>query len=387
MKKTFEPLVTCIIPVYNAEKYLGECVDSLLRQSYKKLEIILVDDHSTDSSWVVCQEYADTHENIIAVQTDKNSGTPLEGRRLGIKYASGEWITFMDNDDYVKKDYIKHLVEGTDNGRYDISVTGHSRLYNDGTVEEFKWPNFSQTTVERLNEFYEHFMTGDYHVAPADTVGQNLVRAGVVKKTDLSGLKNDIYAEDTIMALSFLANSKNGVNFVDYHDFVWRQLVGSGSHGGFYRRADRNAFYDACVSIFSRADIKKVLNSDIGKISVIVPIYNVEKYVSRCIDSILSQTYTNIEVVLVDDKTPDGSGKIADTYAEKDGRVKVIHKKENEGLNMARASGFKLSTGRYVMFVDSDDCQKWHSPAKVHAWYAYALRTFPDAAWIAKING
>lgn len=90
-------------------------------------------------------------------------------------------------------------------------------------------------------------------------------------------------------------------------------------------------------------------------VSIIVPIYNVEKYLRDCVDSILNQTYKKIEVILVDDKTPDDSGSIADKYANKDTRVKVIHKQQNEGLNMARATGFNASTGDYVMFVDGDD--------------------------------
>jgi len=355
MSNKFEPLVSIIVPVYNAEKYLKECVDSLLGQSYKNLEILLIDDHSTDESWKICQRYAKRHKNITSYQTEKNSGSPLEGRRIGVKKAKGEWITFIDNDDYVKKDYIKHLVEGTEQGKYDISVTGHSLLHEDGSVEDFNWKNYSQTTTERLNEFYRHFIRGYYHTDPTDTVGQNLVRAEVAKKTNLDDLPSNIYAEDTVMALSFLANSKNGVNFVDHHDFLWRQLQGSGSHGGFYKRADRDAFYDACEKIFSRNDVKRVLDENISKISVIVPIYNVEKHLKRCLDSILNQTYKNLEIILVDDKTPDNSGKIADEYAKKDSRVKVIHKQKNQGLNMARATGFDVSTGTYVMFVDSDD--------------------------------
>ncbi len=91
-----------------------------------------------------------------------------------------------------------------------------------------------------------------------------------------------------------------------------------------------------------------------GKISIIVPIYNVEKYLNKCIDSIIEQTYKNIEIVLVDDCSKDNSGKIADEYAKKDDRIKVIHK-PNGGLSDARNAGMKIATGEYLMFVDSDD--------------------------------
>lgn len=89
-------------------------------------------------------------------------------------------------------------------------------------------------------------------------------------------------------------------------------------------------------------------------ISIIVPVYNVEKYLEKCIESIINQTYRNIEIILVDDGSKDNSGNICDKYAEKDSRIKVIHKK-NGGLSDARNSGLEVAKGKYVGFVDSDD--------------------------------
>ena len=89
-------------------------------------------------------------------------------------------------------------------------------------------------------------------------------------------------------------------------------------------------------------------------ISVIVPVYKVERYLPRCIESILRQTYTNFELILVDDGTPDRSGIICDRYAEKDSRIKVIHK-ENGGVSSARNVGIDMARGEWITFVDSDD--------------------------------
>ena len=89
-------------------------------------------------------------------------------------------------------------------------------------------------------------------------------------------------------------------------------------------------------------------------ISIIVPVYKVEKYLRRCIDSILAQTYQNIEVLLIDDGSPDSSGDICDEYAEKDFRVRVFHK-ENGGVSSARNLGLKEAKGDYIGFVDADD--------------------------------
>lgn len=90
------------------------------------------------------------------------------------------------------------------------------------------------------------------------------------------------------------------------------------------------------------------------KISVIIPVYNVEKYLRECIDSVINQTYTNLEIILIDDGSTDNSGKICDEYINKDNRIKVIHQ-VNGGLSNARNTGLDNATGDYIMFCDSDD--------------------------------
>lgn len=90
------------------------------------------------------------------------------------------------------------------------------------------------------------------------------------------------------------------------------------------------------------------------KVSIIVPVYNVEKYVRRCLESLVNQTYKNIEIVIVNDDSPDNSRKICAEYVKKDSRVKLVDKK-NQGLGFARNTGLENITGDYVLFVDSDD--------------------------------
>ena len=89
-------------------------------------------------------------------------------------------------------------------------------------------------------------------------------------------------------------------------------------------------------------------------ISIILPVYKVEKYIDKCMESLINQTYKNLEIILVDDGSPDNSGKLCDEWSKKDKRVKVIHK-ENGGVSSARNAGLDAATGDYIAFIDPDD--------------------------------
>lgn len=90
------------------------------------------------------------------------------------------------------------------------------------------------------------------------------------------------------------------------------------------------------------------------KISVIIPVYNVEPYLRQCLDSVVNQTYRNLEIIIVDDGSPDNCGRICDEYAKKDDRIRIIHK-ENAGVSAARNDGMRIASGEWTTFVDSDD--------------------------------
>lgn len=89
-------------------------------------------------------------------------------------------------------------------------------------------------------------------------------------------------------------------------------------------------------------------------VSIIVPVYNVERYIKRCVDSLQGQTLQNIEIILVDDGSKDNSGRLCDEFAQQDPRIHVIHK-QNAGQGLARNDGLNIAKGRYVLFIDSDD--------------------------------
>lgn len=118
------------------------------------------------------------------------------------------------------------------------------------------------------------------------------------------------------------------------------------------------------------------------KISIIVPVYNVENYLNECLDSIIDQTYKNIEIILIDDGSKDSSGKICDEYIKKDKRIKVVHK-ENGGLSSARNAGLDIASGEYITFIDSDDCV---SPYFIEKLYNSCIENKCDIAECDYLN-
>lgn len=127
--------ISVIIPVYNVEKYLDKCIMSVINQSYKNLEIIIVDDWSTDNSRVLCDKYAKI-DNRIKVFHKKNGGLS-DARNFGLKHATGEFIAFLDSDDWVDKDLYKILYDNIFKYKCDISVCKYKKVYNeDEKVDE-----------------------------------------------------------------------------------------------------------------------------------------------------------------------------------------------------------------------------------------------------------
>lgn len=122
--------------------------------------------------------------------------------------------------------------------------------------------------------------------------------------------------------------------------------------------------------------------SNLPLISIIIPVYKVEKYIHKCVDSVLAQTYKNLEIILVDDGSSDCSGKICDEYAPKDARIKVIHQ-SNGGISAARNAGIKVAQGEYFSFIDSDD---WIDPLFIETLLKMIDKYAADISVVARNN-
>lgn len=135
-------LISIIVPIYNVEKYLEECIESLILQDYENIEIILVDDGSQDKSKKICDKYAEKHSNIKTYH--KENGGLSDARNYGIKKANGKYICFVDSDDFVKSDYISSMYDNLKKHNVQISACGYSYCYLNGEIINRNFQNIEE---------------------------------------------------------------------------------------------------------------------------------------------------------------------------------------------------------------------------------------------------
>lgn len=156
-----KPLISVIVPVYNVEDYLGECIDSLIHQTYKNLEIILIDDGSTDSSGGICDKYASQHSNIVVLH--KENGGLSSARNAGLDIAKGYYIGFVDSDDFVHPEMYEKLEQGF--SRTDIGIVSCGVLSYDGHSSRpfIKEWNVLKERIISYEDFAINLLTQNYN--------------------------------------------------------------------------------------------------------------------------------------------------------------------------------------------------------------------------------
>lgn len=149
--------VSIVIPVYNVEKYIRECLDSIINQTYKNLEIILVDDESKDKSGIICDEYAIKDSRIKVVH--KKNGGAASARNIALDLLTGDYISFIDSDDYVASQYIEYLVKYLEQNNADISICSYYDLYTDNMIQ-YDLANKTFTKKQYLENFLRDWTSG-----------------------------------------------------------------------------------------------------------------------------------------------------------------------------------------------------------------------------------
>lgn len=132
--ESYNPLISVIIPVYKVEKYLHKCVDSVINQTYSKLEIILVDDGSPDNCGMICDEYSQKDSRIRVIH--KENGGLSDARNAGLDIALGDYIGFVDSDDYIAPNMYEMMLQNAKKNKADISLCGYYNEYEGGIIEK-----------------------------------------------------------------------------------------------------------------------------------------------------------------------------------------------------------------------------------------------------------
>lgn len=198
------PLISIIVPVYNAENTLNRCVDSILQQTVTDWELLLINDGSTDKSGEICDNYAQKNSRIRVFH--KENGGVSSARNLGLDYVRGEWITFVDADDELKEDYLAKLIFSVQGGNVDLVIAGYDMIdsskkickstSNLSNVPKFIDVNSAIRLVYRF-EYYPCF------------VWSKLYKCSIIKLNKLSFNNTIYYSEDRLFIVKYLCACRN----------------------------------------------------------------------------------------------------------------------------------------------------------------------------------
>lgn len=415
MMKEKEIKVSVIIPVYNTEKYLRECLDSVLNQTLREIEVICVDDGSTDNSLQILKEYQKKDERVIIIEQE-NSGAAV-ARNKALNVAKGEFIAFIDADDYYPdervlkdlyfavKDKKVYIAGGSLENFTDKDINtekiNDERIFHKNEIIEYKnyqydfyYQRFiySKELIDKNNisfpvyrrgqdvPFFVHLMIAAERFYALDRntycyrVGHNEIKwdknevaiDAIKATTDIIEIaKNNKLIkllERNILRLIRYSNEIITINKnIEVLEVLYDSIQKINEYKNDKIKKDKNVLKEKLEFLLKLEKaklprkIERIAESGKpSKVSVIVPVYNVEKYLPECLDSICNQTLSDLEIICVNDGSTDSSLEILKRYAVIDNRI-VILSQENGGLSVARNTGINFAKGEYIYFCDSDD--------------------------------
>ena len=372
-------LISIIVPVYNVESYLKECLESIQQQTYPHFECIMVNDGSTDSSVRIAEEYlSDSRFRLI----NQNNQGLASARNTGIRCIkdSSSFVSFVDSDDYVHPTFLEKLIRHIEE---DVDVIeGMIEMFYDGDSPKFHQYSDDKMVLTSRKEKIEKILSHELRVSifprlirkniltdnffPDECIFEDLaifpelvtlsrkwiktedviygyrVRQNSITTSEFSKKKLDIFKvfekfdaffEDEDVSIKLL------IEKIKYDQLSWHDtmFVPQGSEYKYLYKSELNKILGQ-IEKYQREPLHAEL------ISIIVPIYNTEKYLRQCLDSIINQTYTNFEVLLVNDGSTDSSGMICQEYVDNDSRFRYFEK-ENGGVSSARNLGLERSGG------------------------------------------
>lgn len=435
---TSGPEISVIIPVYNIEKYLDKALKSLLYQTFKNIEIICVDDGSTDSSGDICERLARTDCRIKMIH-QKNRGTGA-ARNAGIAAAAGKYISFVDGDDWLHPAFLETLYRLCEDNGCEIAQCGLTLVWSEKDIIDAEY--CEAVIVSGKDMALRSFLPGDGW--RQIIVCNKLYRRELLKNIKFPYGKKH---EDEYFTHEVLWNASR-VALTECPLYYYRQRSDSAMGIGFtvekaldfieafenktefYRDKDRFLFYRANLTLAwhlnnylqelqnycpEREDIKILLRNKLQevrasikmsdseemretdldklrmrnlndratrkfylekqynksnryvsglreeaaepadpKVSVCISVYNGARILADCLDSVVKQTLTDIEIICVTGAGTDKSREILETYAAVDSRIKIVSRETGPGTLAARRHAAQAAQGKYIMFVDSD---------------------------------
>lgn len=196
-------MVSIIIPVYQAEKYLTNCVESILNQTYKNFEIILVDDGSDDGSETICDNYSRKYNHIFSIH-QRNKGVS-SARNLGLDHARGEYILFVDSDDYIEDNYLENAFTAFRMNNIDMYLCGYQDVRKDGRIKEKKYYPLVNDSIWKCNRM-GNIMMKLFRSCILHAIGTKIYRRAIIEKYRVRFKEKWQYYEDIYFCLSYLAH-------------------------------------------------------------------------------------------------------------------------------------------------------------------------------------
>ena len=383
-------LISIVIPIYNAEKYLEECLNSIKNQTYKNFEVIMVNDGSKDDSETICMNFLRSDSRFRYLK--KENGGVSSTRNVGLDNVEGDYVTFIDADDWVDENYLELLITTVKKNHSDIVVSSYKQFNNIDvfylrayTIQEKYLLNF-----EKMNR--DDFLTIFPKLMSINVCFNNAV-AKLFRKELVNNLRFDTsikYGEDLDFYFRLYLNV-DSISYVDEPTYVYRMHGDSTTSNFNQEHAEQELsifkkMYEkiqeiGLPSIHYFNKLKKLLElrmnflenkvllneyleflKNIGEtvtypntlISVVIPVYNVSPYLRLCLESVENQTYPYFEVLLINDGSRDDSKDICQELITKDQRFRY-YEQENLGISAARNTGIVNSNGEFITFIDGDD--------------------------------
>lgn len=370
--------VSILIPVYNGSNFIKQAVESAINQTYKNIEILVINDGSTDGGKTekIVKEFGERVKYI-----KKENGGVASALNVGIEEATGEYISWLSHDDIYLPNKIEKEIEALNNLENKNTIIFSNFELMDENGITFTKTDFTKNIkkeklcqgiypvikgcvngctilipkkcFEEVGYFREELKTtNDYEMwirlfnkFPSYFIEEKLIKYRIHKNQDTN--KNPVYVSESNELWKDIINDLTEEQIENW------KLDKFNVYMTLYIQMKNSKFMEAAELAYTKA--KEIYIKQIPTITIAMPCYNSEKYVSKAIESILEQTYCNFELLIVDDSSTDNTMQKIQEYTKKDFRVKVLKNEFEKGVSGAMNTAIKQAKGKYFTRMDSDD--------------------------------